>query len=189
MSAVCMCCNDDIAPPNEFWAGLTYFSPTVNYVCGKCLSNIPKDQRIPISEMPLFQILFGKRTSKIGNSGNYQSNESKAEAPEFWVDPNVIARYLPNGIKFLYELYPYYCIAEFPYMVRDWLLNQQDPELKRTIKFLCQYGAPLEAMLLKRNPGELVRPRVFKGDYKNLTQNEVDLAMELFSIISSQYFF
>jgi hypothetical protein len=139
--------------------------------------------------MPLFQILFGKRTSKIGNSGNYQSNESKAEAPEFWVDPNVIARYLPNGIKFLYELYPYYCIAEFPYMVRDWLLNQQDPELKRTIKFLCQYGAPLEAMLLKRNPGELVRPRVFKGDYKNLTQNEVDLAMELFSIISSQYFF
>ncbi len=28
MSAVCMCCNDDIAPPNEFWADLTYFSPT-----------------------------------------------------------------------------------------------------------------------------------------------------------------
>lgn len=156
-------------------------------MCGICLSKVPADYKIRFKTLPLFQVLFAQRESEIGTSGNYQGFGSKSKAPEFWVDANIIARYLPDGINFLRELFPYYCIAEFPFLALDWLCQDGgDPE-KRVFKYLCKYGAPLEAMLFKRELSELVRPLHFKGDYANLTDADKKLADELLQVIKAQY--
>ena len=194
MSANCMSCNEDIRPPNEFWCAYTMFSPEINYVCGDCLKNIPDKQKIRFDEPPMFQILFSRRTSEIGNSGNYQSSGSKMEPPEFWVDANIVASYLSRGGNFLRELYPYYCIADLPNLIYPQVntpqkLNNLTPEsFTRIAGMLSRYGAPLEALLFKRKRSELVRPIVFKGDPGNLTENEKELAIELLETIIFNYF-
>lgn len=170
------------------------FSPEINFVCGECLKNIPEEQKIRFDEPPVFQILFSRRTSEIGGSGNYQSSGSKMEPAEFWVDANIVASYLSKGGIFLRELYPYYCIAQlpgkiFPHFNTPEKLKNLTPEtFVEVAAFLSIYGAPLEALLFKRKRSELVRPIVFKGDPRNLTEKESDLAVELLDEIVFRYF-
>lgn len=137
--------------------------------------------------MPLFQVLFAQRNAEVGSSGAYQGFGSKSDAPRFYVEANVVARYLPNGFLFLKELYPYYCIADFPYKVVELFAEKTEEASDEAFGLLCKYGAPLEAMLFKKNPEELVRPRIFKGNLSSLTESEKKLAAELLSEIFKQY--
>jgi len=179
MEAVCLCCSENIKSPDEFWCGYTLFSPDANYLCGNCLKLIPDEHRIKFAEPPMFQILFARRKAEVDDSGNYQASGSTAEPPEFWVDANIIACYLPSGTLFLQELFPYYCIAELPKLIHP-LFAVPTPENRvKGMGLLCQFGAPLEAFVFKRKISELERPMFFKGDILNLAEEEDDKAMEL----------
>ncbi|HAE40296.1 MAG TPA: hypothetical protein DCG57_16925 [Candidatus Riflebacteria bacterium] len=179
MSAVCLCCGEDIRPPEEFWCGYTVFSPDENYLCGNCLKNIPDEHRIRFDEPPMFQILFARRKAEIDDSGNYQNSGSTAEPPEFWVDANIIACYLPSGTFFLQELFPYYCIAELPKLIHPLFAVPTPDNRAKGMSLLCLFGAPLEAFVFKRKISELERPMFFKGDILNLAEEEEDQAKEL----------
>jgi len=179
MSAVCLCCDEDIRPPEEFWCGYTLFSPDVNYLCGNCLESIPDEHRIRFDEPPMFQILFARRRAEIDDSGNYQGSGSTAEPPEFWVDANIIACYMPSGTLFLQELFPYYCIAELPKLIHPLLAVPTPDNRAKGMSLLCQFGAPLEAFVFKRKRSELERPMFFEGDLSSLTEVEEAQATEL----------
>jgi hypothetical protein len=179
MEVVCLCCGEDIRPPDEFWCGYTLFSPDVNYLCGNCLKNIPDEHRIRFDEPPMFQILFARRKAEVDDSGNYQDSGSTAEPPEFWVDANIIACYLPSGTLFLQELFPYYCIAELPKLIHPLIAVPTPENRAKGMSLLCQFGAPLEAFVFKRKISELERPMFFEGDLSSLTEEEEAQATEL----------
>lgn len=180
METVCLCCGENIKAPDEFWCSYTLFSPGANYLCGNCLKLIPDEHRIKFAEPPMFQILFARRKAEVDDSGNYQASGSTAEPPEFWVDANIIACYLPSGTLFLKELFPYYCVAELPKLIHPLIQSSTRKGRELATRLFCQFGAPLEAFIFKRKISELERPMFFEGDYNDLTEGQEEQLTELF---------
>lgn len=181
MSTICMCCTEEIGSPNDAWCGFTLFSPGVNNVCEDCLKKIPDEHRMKFEEPPMFQILFAKLKPENERSEIEPGYMSKAEQPEFWVDANIIACNLMRGTLFLKELYPYYCIAELPKLIHP-LIKISTPENQYlSFKLLCEFGAPLEALLFNRRPSELERPLFskFPDDFADITDEEFESSKEL----------
>lgn len=124
MSAICAGCKQKIRKPDTFWYAGTRYSPTLNWLCGTCLSTVPQSERVPATSMQDFRISFGQRHAEVNDQGFYQSNGSEPGPIEFWVDADVLRSRIQCGEFFLYQLFPYYCMEQYVCTITKKLYEQ-----------------------------------------------------------------
>ena len=113
MSCICCTCKEKIRLPDVVWYATSRYNPTTVYVCGTCLSLIPKHEREFVAEQQEFGFSFGPVYSTPGEVWirNWQSLGSRQGAAVFTVkNEKVFADNLPNGQELIDELYPYFCL-------------------------------------------------------------------------------
>ncbi len=191
MSAVCSVCNETICTPDTIWYVGTRFSWNVQWVCGKCLSKIPKSYREPTDVIRLHELSFGELHAETNSRGVYQGMSSKQGAIEFWVSADNIEQVFSENCDCLCDLYPFYRIdaylAWLAGRIRSGVYSQ--PDAARTLqRTLVLIGPAAESHLLNRTAAELVRKLTSPYSLCDvLTDLQLTQISELEQLILDQY--
>ncbi len=190
MSIVCFSCIGTLYAPQKVWYAGTWYAWDVHWICDACVSRVPEDVRNPTDKQMEFQISFGELRAKTNDRGVYQMSGSRQSQIEFWVEPKVLEKWLPDGEDFLNRNYPYYCLDEY----LRWLANgvrhgtvPSSGDRQKLLRDLTIIGCAVETFMLCPKGTDAKRGRYTPFDLEGLSDEQIELAEDLLVEILRRY--
>lgn len=106
MSVLCAVCFDTVCQPNSLWYAAVRTQNLTCWICGDCLSRIPKEERIPTNVQNDREVTFGPMRADVNCSGRYQMSGARQMEPRFWVPFETLERYYASPCELMSMFFP-----------------------------------------------------------------------------------
>jgi hypothetical protein len=188
MSAICSSCEKTCREPEAIWYLGTRYGWNVYWACGACVDRIPEEERHPTERQMEFEVTFGPLKCETNSRGVYQGTTSKQQTPRFWVRNDAIAKFMPEGEKFLHLFYPFNNLDDYLPWFASGVRSGEIPksgQRESLLRDLTLLGPVIERRLF--GPRTLQRKSVIPYDTEVLSEQQVQQATELLHEILKRY--
>ncbi len=102
----CGVCYRTVARPDRLWYAAATTKMSTGCVCGRCLSLIPEEARIPTDQQRDFDVTFGPMRADADDQGTYQMSGSTLMTPRFWVPAEALENVFRPECELMADFYP-----------------------------------------------------------------------------------